>query len=90
MIWPLAGVTVTSFLTRRSSNPLNPHPLPQHFRDDDAAVGLLLVFEKGDHGSRDRDGDDGDAVERVDEVHSLSRQPTTRIATPSAVPSDHR
>ena len=38
------------------TNPLNPHPLSQHFRDDDAAVGLLLVFEAGDHRSRDRDG----------------------------------
>lgn len=49
-------------------NPLNPHPLPQHFRDEDAAVGLLVVFEEGDHGSRDGDGG---AVERVDEVSSL-------------------
>ena len=46
----------------------NPHPFSQHFRDDDAAVGLLLVFEEGDHGSRDRDGG---AVERVDEVRPL-------------------
>ena len=53
---------------RPSPNPRNPHPLSQHFRDDDAAVGLLVVFEEGDHGSRDRDGG---AVERVDELRAL-------------------
>ena len=52
----------------RLPNAINPHPLSQHFRDEDATVGLLVVFEEGDHGSRDRDGG---AVERVDEVSSL-------------------
>lgn len=53
----------------------NPHPFSQHFRDDDAAVELLLVFEEGDHGSRDRDGG---AVECVDEVRPfLVRQLAT-------------
>ena len=54
------------------SDPLNPGPLSQHLRDDDAAVGLLLVFEEDDHGSRDRDGG---IVERVDgaALYSLSQ-----------------
>ena len=62
----------------RLPNAINPHPLSQHFRDEDATVGLLVVFEEGDHGSRDRDGG---AVERVDELHS----PLVRQFTAEAV-----
>ena len=58
----------------RLPNAINPHPLSQHFRDEDATVGLLVVFEEGDHGSRDREGG---AVERVDELRPLVVQQFT-------------
>ncbi len=62
------------FIRRSLSNPFNSGPLSQHFWDDDAAVGLLVVFEEGDHGSRDREGG---AVERVDELRPLVVQQFT-------------
>ena len=43
-------------------------PRPQHFGDDDAAVGLLVVLQ--DRDQRPREGDRG-AVERVDEPRAL-------------------